>query len=501
MGGSKPPKVAIVGGGLTGIASFWALQGSGLDVHLFEASPALGGHMKTVLLENSGNKIQVDTELPTFNPNACPNLSSLLHYLGVFTTAVPFSFGVLDDTSVFRWRISILRSILLSPRILCKLETYRVLLDAISLRCFGADVLTSPTSDDAVEDSTEGYLSQQGYCQGFRDRYLTPLLSTLWRTNAGRFLPSLPFRALARSLSDHQLLSTCEATPKWRRIDPGVNHLIETMTRHFPCEKLHFQTKVDEITRRSKSQYDLVTSEGKHSHFDHVILTVDGHEILRLLDSTANAEEMEVLHALGVTRNIAVLHSGPGSNIDTAAPGSNFIMASRDTRRRDVVPPKSCLRYDVNTLQDIPSSRFGEVFITLNSLTPPHPSLVQGVWEFTEPEPSASSLHAQSLLPSIQNTRSLSYGYCWTGRGLLEDAITSGFRMAVEHLGAAVPFPVVFHPQPLDTAGFECRRAGIRHHLVRTTLQAIRALVLVLEITFLLLARVRVSHVWCWGKG
>ena len=71
MGVSKQRKVAIVGGGLTGIATFWALQGSGVDVHLFEASPALGGHMKTLLLESNNNQAQVDLELPTFNPNAC----------------------------------------------------------------------------------------------------------------------------------------------------------------------------------------------------------------------------------------------------------------------------------------------------------------------------------------------------------------------------------------------------------------------------------------------
>ncbi|KAL4941234.1 hypothetical protein BDV06DRAFT_6538 [Aspergillus oleicola] len=495
MGGTKQRKVAIIGGGLTGIASFWALQGSGLDVHLFEASAALGGHMKTSLLESNGNRVQVDMELPTFNPKACPNLSSLLHLLGIFTTAVPFSFGVLDDTSVLKWHISILKSILFSPGILFKLETYRLLLDAISLRCLGAEILTNPASKKGVEDSTESYLSKEGYCESFRDRYLTPLLSTLWRTNAGRFLPSLPITALARSLSDHQLLSTCEATPKWRRIDPGVSHLIKTMTRHLPPEKLHLESKVDKVTPRSKTQYDLVTAEGNYTHFDHIILTVDAHEILRLLGSTVTAEEKSVLQALGVTRNIAVLHSDPRPSTDTAAPGSNFIMASRDHRRQDLVPPKSCLRYDVNALQDIPASRFGDFFITLNSLSPPHPSLVQGIWEFTEPEPSLSSLNAQVRLASLQNTRGLSYGYCWTGRGVLEDAITSGFRIAIEHLGAPAPFDVVFHPHPLDRSGFRHRREGIRHHLVKITLQAIRAFVLVLEIVVILLGHVRVSGV------
>ncbi|KAL4872954.1 hypothetical protein BDV12DRAFT_114320 [Aspergillus spectabilis] len=492
MGVSKPRKVAIIGGGLTGVASFWALQDSSLDVHLFEASPSLGGHMKTLLLESNGNQIKVDMELPTFNPKACPNLVSLLRCLGIPTTAVPFSFGVLDDTWVFKWHVSILKSIILRPRILCKLETYRLLLDAITLRCLGADVLTKPPSEPAgAHESTESYFSEKGYSDGFRDRYLTPLLSTLWRTNAGRFLPSLPIRALARSLNDHQFLFMSDTIPKWRRIDPGVRYLIEKLAKHFPIEKLHLQTTVNEITRRSKSQYDLMTSDGSYSQFDHIILTVDGHEILRLLGSTVTVEEKELLQGLGVTRNIAVLHSDYPSVTAGAVPGYNYVMASRDHRRRDLVPPKSCLRYDVNVLQDIPASRFGDVYITLNTISPPHPSLVHGVWEFTEPEPSAESLHAQSQLTSIQNTRGLSYGFCWTGRGLLEDAVTSGLRMAVEDLGAAVPFKVALHPHPLDSTEFLSRRSGLRDNLIKTALEAIRALVLVLEIILILLGRIQ----------
>ncbi|KAL4919985.1 hypothetical protein BDW62DRAFT_29430 [Aspergillus aurantiobrunneus] len=489
MGDPKIRKVAIIGGGLTGVASFWALRGSYLDVHLFEASGALGGHMKTLLLESSGNRIQVDMELPTFDPNACPNLVSLLGYLGIPTTAVPFSIGVLDDNSVFKWHLSILGSILFCPQILFKLETYRLFLDAISLRCLGADVLIRPTSEGAyVQHSTESYLSEKGYSDSFRDRYLTPLLSTLWRTNAGRFLPSLPVKVLVHSLSNHQLLSMYEAVPKWRRIDPGTRHLVEAMATILPSQKLHLHTKVNEIARRSKSHYDLVTSEGTHSHFDHIILTVDGHEILRLLGSTVTAEEKDILQGLGVTRNIAVLHSDPPSTLDNDIPDYTFIMASRDRRRQDLVPPKSCLRYDINVLQDIPASRFGDVYITLNSLSPPHPSLVQAVWEFTEPEPSAKSLDAQSRLISIQNTRGLSYGFCWTGRGILEDTITSGLRMATE-LGATVPFNVVFHPQPLDSTEFLYSRSGLRHNLIKTALQAIRTLVLVLEIILILVGR------------
>ncbi|KAL3464098.1 hypothetical protein BJX64DRAFT_255601 [Aspergillus heterothallicus] len=491
---SPPRKVAIVGGGLTGIASFWALQSSHHDVHLFEASPALGGHMKSLLFESRGNQVRVDLESPTFNPEACPNLVSLLYYLKIPTTAVPFSFGVLDETSAFKWHTSVLRSILLCPQILCKLETYRLLLDVISLRYLGADVLVAPTSGLAsAQDLADNYFAENGYSNNFRDRYLTPLLSMLWKTNAGRYLPCIPIKALARSLNDHQLLSTCETIPRWRRIDPGVRYLIEAMIGYLPHDKLHLQTKVHEITQGPKSQYDIITSSVKQSRFegfDHIILTVDGPEILEILGPALGSEEIDILRSLSATRNIAILHSDDSLMGENPVPGHSYIMAYRDHRQPGFTPPMSCLTYDVNTLQDIPSSRFGQVLITLNPLSPPHPSVVQGVWEFTESEPTAESLRAQSRLPSIQNKRGLSYGFCWTGRGLLEDAITSGLRMAVEGLGATVPFNIISHSDPLDPFDCSKQRPGIKSHLIKTALQALRFLAIALEILLLLLGRV-----------
>ncbi|KKK22800.1 hypothetical protein AOCH_002205 [Aspergillus ochraceoroseus] len=491
MSPSEPKRVAIVGGGLTGIASFWALRNSSHDVHLFEASSVLGGHMKTLPFESNGNQVEVDLELPSFNPKACPNLVSLLNYLGIATTAVPFSFGASDGTQSFKWYSSILKSVLLCPQMLWNKQACRLLLDAICFRHLAVTVLTDESRGSEppkVEDLTETYLSDEGYSNSFRDKYLAPLLSMLWRTNAGRFLARFPVKALARCLSDHDLLCTDGMKPKWWRIDLGVGHFIKTMVKDLPHEKIYLQTRVNEITRHSKSNYGLVTCDGQESLFDHVILTVDGNEIIRILGSTATTGEKEIIQCLGVTRNIVILHSDhsmePGGILDC-----NYIIASQEQPRRDFFSPKSCARYNLNTLQNIPTSLFGQVLITFNPLAPPHPSLVQGVWEFTEPEPTAESLYAQALLPSIQNKRGLSYSFWWTGRGILEDAITSGFRIAIEDLGAEVPFAVDFHPQPLDSTEFFARQVGLQENLTRTVLQAFRVLVIVLEITLLLLTR------------
>lgn len=67
---SQRERVAIIGGGCTGITSFWALQRSGHDVHLFEASDALGGRIKSLPFENEGIQTNVNSESSVYNVEA-----------------------------------------------------------------------------------------------------------------------------------------------------------------------------------------------------------------------------------------------------------------------------------------------------------------------------------------------------------------------------------------------------------------------------------------------
>lgn len=67
----QPKRVAIIGGGSSGISAFWALQHSTHDVHLFEASSTLGGRIKSVPFEHNGHRVDVDTESLSFNTETC----------------------------------------------------------------------------------------------------------------------------------------------------------------------------------------------------------------------------------------------------------------------------------------------------------------------------------------------------------------------------------------------------------------------------------------------
>lgn len=131
-----------------------------------------------------------------------------------------------------------------------------------------------------------------------------------------------------------------------------------------------------------------------------------------------------------------------------------------------------CLTYWMNLLQHIPMEEYGPILVTLNPIFPPNPKLVQGRWTYEHPLYTAAAIRSQTLLPRIQNKRGISYAGAWTKYGFHEDGFSSGLKVAIEHLGATIPFEFT------DSTFSRGKKPilGIRHQLALI-------LVLVLELT------------------
>lgn len=80
------PRVAIIGGGMAGVASAWLLDGV-CDVRLFEARGSLGGNVRTVPLLLGGQTRAVDLGAQYFHPGPYPTYVQLLEQLGLWPVA------------------------------------------------------------------------------------------------------------------------------------------------------------------------------------------------------------------------------------------------------------------------------------------------------------------------------------------------------------------------------------------------------------------------------
>jgi predicted NAD/FAD-binding protein len=94
--------VAVIGGGIAGLASAWLLAGKH-DVTVFEAADYAGGHTNTVDLQLEGQSFAVDTGFLVFNERTYPNLIALFRQLGVPSCSTDMSFSVSLDQGRDEW--------------------------------------------------------------------------------------------------------------------------------------------------------------------------------------------------------------------------------------------------------------------------------------------------------------------------------------------------------------------------------------------------------------
>lgn len=215
----------------------------------------------------------------------------------------------------------------------------------------------------------------------------------------------------------------------------------------FPSNHLFLKTPVKALTNDPSGRVVLHLENGRTDTYDHVILATHGDQALRIISQSATPSEISTLSAFKTSQNIAILHSDlslmPRARIAWSA--WNYMTVSSQPSKSSS-PARSgnidqvCLTYNMNILQHIPVSVFGDVLVTLNPLHLPPASEVQGRYTYAHPLYNAAAIRSQSLLHLIQNKRGISYCGAWTKYGFHEDGFSSGLKAAIDHLGAEIPF-------------------------------------------------------------
>ena len=110
----------------------------------------------------------------------------------------------------------------------------------------------------------------------------------------------------------------------------------------------------------------------------------------------------------------------------------NYIGSKRAEDDRDV-----SVTYWMNRLQGIREDC--PLFVTLNPLKEPDPSLTIDRYTYAHPLFDAGAIAAQKRLPEIQGTDGIWYCGAWCGYGFHEDGLRSGLDVA-KAMGVTLPW-------------------------------------------------------------
>ncbi|KAJ1653834.1 hypothetical protein IWQ61_006128 [Dispira simplex] len=487
-------RVAVIGGGISGLSAAWLLSHySPHQVTLIEKNTYLGGHANTVdchpnpslvepsVVDDPLSPLPVDTGFIVYNDLTYPNLARFFRHLGVETIASDMSFSVSQNRGAFEWTGTSLGGLFAQWSNVWSPSFWRMLYDIIRFNCLAPTLLSAANKDPTLLNLTLGeYLHIYRYSDAFRNRYLLPIVSSIWSMTTEGCVLAFPVVTLVRFMSNHRLLNLVRR-PVWRTVRHGsriyVNKIATTLPKVQRNRKIvqvrrlfdpsPSQCDNGEVYRRSpaysRESYGVVITDdrGHVDCFDYVLFATHADQTLGMLGEDATPAERAILGSFRFTHNKIVLHSDI-----SLMPRRRKVWASWNYLMQS--PKQVALTYWMNKLQAADEQRYGPVLVTLNPPWEPDPTLCYGQWDYSHPQITTAAITAQRRLARYQSrnssesnhdetseefhtTRTLFCG-AWTNYGFHEDGLTSGLR-AASLLGAHCPFPITYHdPHQLENA-------------------------------------------------
>ncbi len=290
-------KVAIVGGGAAGISTAYRLRGHA-HITLFEATPHLGGHARTVDVFENGERRGLDVGFVVYNEASYPKYSAFLAELGVDSHVASLSMcrfvrgtgeAVLVDEPdpeqrpgdwAAAWE-----------------ESDRFLREAPRHLVRGAADL--PLGH---------YLDQHGYGAPFRRGPAVLLACAAWSLPPEVIWDAPTSAVLALSLAHGRHGLGAEGA-RWRTVVGGSGTYVAAARRALEDAGVQLRTECPVRAVRPDGDGVDLTTDGPAERFDAVVLATHADQALGLLAAPLPA--VEVLGAVRYRDSRVVLHQDP----------------------------------------------------------------------------------------------------------------------------------------------------------------------------------------------
>ena len=290
-------KIAVIGGGISGLSAAWLLN-SQHQVTLYEAASYLGGHTNTVDVTLDGETFPVDTGFLVYNDLTYPNLIALFDQLGIETHTTNMTFSVSQPERNIEWAGSSLATVFAQRRNLLRLQFWSMLQQILLFNARSRKLLEW---SERHRSTLGGLLDEHGYSWAFRQGYLLPMAAAIWSSSPSEIL-GFPAATFLRFCINHRLLQI-EGRPQWRSIIGGGRQYVARMAESLDVRLNH---PVDRVIREGATVS--VTSRGITSTYDAAILATHAPESLNMLQESER-EEKKLLRSIRYQPNLAILHT------------------------------------------------------------------------------------------------------------------------------------------------------------------------------------------------
>lgn len=408
-------RIAVVGTGISGLASAWLLARAH-DVVVYEARDRLGGHTHTVDVPTPLGEVAVDTGFIVHNQPTYPMLTRLFDELGVDTVPSDMSWSLRCDACDLEYAGSP-RGIAAQPRNLADPRYLRFVGDILRFNRLGRRIADDPRRTNLTIGN---FVHTAGFAHEFTHHYLAPMAAAIWSTGTGRVL-DFPLDTLLTFFDNHGLLGVTSHHP-WRTVRGGTSSYIPALVAPYR-DAIRTGDAVVAISRDARG-VDVRTASGAMDRFDHVVVAAHADQALAML-ADPTAEEKALLGEWEYSTNDTWLHTDT-----TLLPTTRAAWASWNYRLTDCRSPEPAvsLSYWMNRLQPLDTDV--DHVVTLNPPRAPRPDAVRRRMTYMHPVFTPDSVATQDRMGDIQGRRRTWFAGAHLRYGFHEDGLVSALRVA-----------------------------------------------------------------------
>ena len=269
-------RIAIIGGGVSGLGAAWALHHDDrFDFRLYEAQAQLGGNAVTVdMPQDDGSSIPFDISVTACIPSVYHHIMLLMRQFGIELVDTRFSYSVKYRGQVYAHdfdsdiRRQLQPEIEKFQRILRRLHWFGGLTRARSR------LLNALNPFNYISMGT--VLNLAGFSADFRYKILKPMfVNFLMATNVF----DMPASLFSRYLEFFDI----EVTTPMQTWDQGTRRIYESLSAGFR-DKIHLNRTVRKVYRR-RSHVVVEDEDGVRETFDAVIFASNANQTLMMLDN------------------------------------------------------------------------------------------------------------------------------------------------------------------------------------------------------------------------
>ncbi|KAL0456949.1 UNVERIFIED_CONTAM: putative fatty acid methyltransferase [Sesamum latifolium] len=411
-------RVAVVGGGVSGLAAAYVLAKDGARVVVYEKEDALGGRAKTV---DIGGTL-LDLGFTVFSGVMHPETIELLESLGVDRELCDMSFSVsLDEDQGCEWGTGNGFSSLFARKTnVLNPYFWNMIREIVKFKNDASSYVEELENNPDIDrnETLEHFIQSCGYSELFQKAFLVPTCASIWSCSSGvTNFSAYSVLSFLRNDPSLQLFGRSgKLTPRWRS-----ESYVDKVKKELESRGCQIRTNSEIYSVFANDEGCAITcKDGSKEVYDGCIIATHAPNALKMLGKHRTHDESRILGAFQYTCSDTFLHRD-----NDLMPKNPAVWSSRNFL--GTIDEKDYITYWLNNMQNISDTLF-PLFLTLN---PPHtPKNTLFKWSTRHSIPSVAASKALLQLNLIQGKRRLWFCGAYQDYGFPEDGIKAGISAA-----------------------------------------------------------------------